>query len=319
MSAKGFVHKTIEVVPYDVAWPTIFEQESAFIKRVLGCHCIAIHHIGSTSVPGLSAKRDIDIVCVVDQLCVSLALKESGYVFKGEFNIPLRCFFSKNTPQSKVNLHVVEPDHGFIDLNICFRDYLRNHEDARLTYQNLKQNLLKDPASHQKINSRFTGYNHGKNAFIKKSLLQSGFGGLCVNFCEHPQEWETYHRIREEQIFNPIGVVYDRNHPTLTRDGHYHFVLYRGTVIVTVAHVEFLNHGEAALRSLATDGDYQRKGYGSYMVQFLEKWVVSQDRCVIRLHSAVDAEAFYKKLGYIDMPFHDVALIPEVVDLGKRL
>src|SRR3972149_4393855 len=103
--------KIIEVVPYIPDWPRMFEKEAALLKQVLGRHSLEVHHIGSTSVPGLSAKRDIDILCVVDQLSSSLELRNFGYTFKGELIIPLRYYFSKNTPQSKVNLHVVENDH----------------------------------------------------------------------------------------------------------------------------------------------------------------------------------------------------------------
>lgn len=57
--------KTIEVVPYNLQWPEMFASEAELIKQALGNNCITIHHIGSTSVPGLSAKPIIDILPVV--------------------------------------------------------------------------------------------------------------------------------------------------------------------------------------------------------------------------------------------------------------
>lgn len=42
--------KHIEVVPYNLHWPNMYENEAADIKRALGDNCIALHHIGSTSV-----------------------------------------------------------------------------------------------------------------------------------------------------------------------------------------------------------------------------------------------------------------------------
>ena len=86
------------------------------IKDVLAKMAIEIHHIGSTSVAGLSAKKDLDIMLVIDCLQNSLLLQKIGYTFKGELNIPLRYYFSKNTNESKVNLHVCEKTHGFISL-----------------------------------------------------------------------------------------------------------------------------------------------------------------------------------------------------------
>lgn len=50
------MNKTIKVVPYDPQWPELFEAEAEQIKQALGDNCVTIHHIGSTSVPGLSAK-----------------------------------------------------------------------------------------------------------------------------------------------------------------------------------------------------------------------------------------------------------------------
>ena len=46
--------KTIEVVPYNPAWPKMFAMEAEKIKQALGDSCTAIHHIGSTSVPELN-------------------------------------------------------------------------------------------------------------------------------------------------------------------------------------------------------------------------------------------------------------------------
>ena len=57
--------KIIEVVPYDPNWPHIYEKEAELIRQALGGNCLAIHHIDSTSVPGLAAKPKIDIITVV--------------------------------------------------------------------------------------------------------------------------------------------------------------------------------------------------------------------------------------------------------------
>ena len=58
----------ITVVDYDPIWVKIYEDESALIKDVLADNCIAIYHIGSTSVPGLAAKPVIDIMAAVRSL-----------------------------------------------------------------------------------------------------------------------------------------------------------------------------------------------------------------------------------------------------------
>lgn len=311
--------KHIEILPYNLAWPKLFEDESTRIKNTLGDACHQIHHIGSTAVPGLSAKDTIDILCVVNDLSRSLVLQELGYVFKGELNVPLRCYFSKNTPTLKVNLHVVEPDHGFIHLNICFRDYLRSTEKARIDYEALKHRLIQDPVNFERVNGGFPKYTLEKDTFIKSTLQAAGFDGATVNFCTHSREWEAYHRIRTEQLFDPLGITYDPNHPTLTADNHFHFVLYKGRIIVSVAQVEMLSHEVAALRSIATDTPHQRQGYASYLLRFVERWAQHRDIKTIKTHAEITAEPFYRKHGYSEMSFDDVSISSTVIDLGKRI
>jgi GrpB-like predicted nucleotidyltransferase (UPF0157 family) len=114
----------IEVVPYNHNWPSAFKTEAAKIKQALGDNCIEVHHIGSTSVPGLAAKPIIDIMLIVNNIFNGIENLESiGYQYKGEYNIPFRAYFTKD--KQSIKLHMVEPEHGFIALNLAFRDYLR--------------------------------------------------------------------------------------------------------------------------------------------------------------------------------------------------
>lgn len=313
--------KHIEVVSYNPKWPSMFEVEADIIKQAITDNIINIYHIGSTSVPGLKAKQDIDILCVVKNLSDSLLLCKAGYLFKGELNVPLRYYFSKNTSLSKVNLHVVEEIHGFIARNLCFRDYLREHKDVCLEYAELKEQLLKDPNSYQKHSLHFTNYNLGKHRFIKDVLEKAGFNDLCIGFCLHKDEWDRYHCIKEQQIFNSTNVAYDRNHPSITAENNYHFILYKGVNIVAVAQVELLlkDPEVMALRSLATDSRYKKQGFGSYIMKNIEKWGKYQGRKIIKMHARLNAEQFYRNLGYSDMLFNDPSIQKEYIDLGKEL
>src|SRR5580698_1970268 len=90
-----FMARTIEVVPYNPEWPQMFEAEAALIKKALGDNCIAIHHIGSTSIPGLSAKPIIDILPVVKDILKVDAkpIEALGYQAKGENGMAFRRYF----------------------------------------------------------------------------------------------------------------------------------------------------------------------------------------------------------------------------------
>lgn len=313
----GQIVKHIKISPYNPLWPDQFKCESALISGVLGQSCVDIHHIGSTSIPGLSAKENIDILCIVNNLENSLILQEIGYVFKGELNVPLRYYFSKNTPSLMVNLHVVPPEHGFIQLNLCFRNYLRNNAKAKNSYEKLKYSLVQNPVNFERKSGRFIGYTLGKDTFIKSILNKANFDGLMINFCTHINEWEAYHRIREKLLFSPLNIKYDRNHPTIYANNHFHFVMYKGTEIVSVAQVELVDEVAAILRSMATDTPYQRCGYGSKLLVFIEQWLKSKGVKIVKAHAELKAQNFYRKLGYIDVKFDDVSISNSTIKLGK--
>lgn len=314
--------KSIEIVAYNENWPGMFEKEASFLKQVMGDNCIAIHHIGSTSVPRLIAKPIIDIIMVVKKITeIAPALEKLEYKSKGELNIPFRQYSTKESDLVKFHLHVYEEENPEIQLNLLFRNYLRNSSAAREEYTTLKVDLLNQKLSHEKGNSRFSGYTLGKDAFIKKVLEQAGFSDFCIRFCTHHAEWEAYHRIRKEQIFDLTKIQYDPHHPTITDPDHFHFVLYKGTKIIGVAHLEFLAVNEAALRPFAIDAPYQNQGIGTKFLVLLEKWLKLRGKTVIRLHANKRAQTFYERSGYKVMTFHGYkpSLSSSTIDMGKEL
>jgi len=91
--------RTVTVSPYDPLWAIKYAEEAEKIKAILGDELITIHHIGSTSVPGLSAKPIIDILVEVRQIeaidSCNPAFIYLGYEPRGEFGIPSRRFLEK--------------------------------------------------------------------------------------------------------------------------------------------------------------------------------------------------------------------------------
>src|SRR4051812_15888560 len=53
--------RPVVVVPYDPEWATRFRTEAMRLRQALGAVALRIDHIGSTSVPGLTAKPIVDI------------------------------------------------------------------------------------------------------------------------------------------------------------------------------------------------------------------------------------------------------------------
>ena len=308
-------NRNIEVVPYNPDWPLAFEVEAARIKQALGDNCIEVHHIGSTSVPGLAAKPIIDMIPVVRDIYAvdKLAMEALGYEAKGEFGIPFRSYFTKGKDIRSHNIHIFEQGDSEIERHLKFRDWMHNNPVDKEAYATLKNGLA------EKFPNDIEAYCIGKDEFVANIDAKAGWDGFRFVMAATPREWEVYHRIRREQIFVPLNIIYNENHPTFTADNHYHFVLYKGVKIICGAHVEFLNESQAAIRSLSTDELHKKNGYGSYMMRMIEKWIKSQGRNIIKIHANPNAEDFYRNLGYAEMEFDDVSISKETIDLGKIL
>lgn len=168
--------KQISVTSYNSDWPLAFAKEAEQIHAALGSNCVAVHHVGSTAVPGLCAKDKIDIVAEVkDRAEAVCALEAAGYEYRGEWNVPFKAGMRGREGVS-VNLHVFEAGHPEVELNVLFRDYLRAHPDARDEYARLKEYLLADESSFEKpFGNAFSAYNLGKDAFIQEVLAKTGF------------------------------------------------------------------------------------------------------------------------------------------------
>ncbi|HDR5137463.1 TPA: GrpB family protein, partial [Bacillus anthracis] len=57
----GLPYGKVFLVPWTEEWEFEFMKEKQFIEKQIGEHILAIHHIGSTAIPHLSAKPIIDI------------------------------------------------------------------------------------------------------------------------------------------------------------------------------------------------------------------------------------------------------------------
>lgn len=312
----------IEVVPYDPAWPQLFEEEAAKIKQALGNNCSAVHHIGSTAVPGLCAKPKIDIIAVVKDMAHSIQdLEKIAYEYRGEFNIPLHLGFRKRPPLTNVNLHVFEEGNPEVELNLLFRDYLRAHPEALQEYAALKLKLVRQEDSHKIIQGPFKGYTLEKDAFIKKILNQAGFKGLCMRLCTHHDEWETARTFRNKTFFDKIPME-DPYTWTFDHKDHVHLVFYQGTNIIGYAHIQLWPDQRAALRIIVIDEQIKGQGLGGQFLTLCERWLKQKGFKVLQTQASPEAYPFYLKYGYTEMPFNDpdgYESDPQDTDMGKVL
>lgn len=315
------MRKEIVVIPYQSKWTEAFAKESKQLRSALESNCVAVHHVGSTSVPGLSAKPVIDIIAVIkDRDAVMGQLQAIGYQYKGEYNIPMRLFFNRNEDMP-VNLHVYEEGHAEIELNLLFRDYLQSHPEVKEEYAALKNALLKDESAYEKRKASFTGYNLGKDAFIRKVLKASGFARIRMVKCTHLAEWEAAKAFRQTFFFTPAGIQ-DPYTWTFDHPEHLHLILYQGVEIAGYLHVQLWPEHRAALRILVVDPSYRGNGLGLQFLSLLESWLKTLGVRSIHDEARPDSVPFYQKCGFVEMPFNDPTGEPPSpldIAMGKRL
>ena len=168
----------ITVVDYNPLWPKKYEEEALLIKDILADNCVAIYHIGSTSVEGLAAKPIIDIMAAVQNLekvdDAAEAFSKIGYEYLGEFGIAGRRYLRKGGDERTHQIHIFQTeDWNNIGRHLAFRDYMRTHKKERDEYAKIKKVLA------QKFPYDIDGYCDGKEEFVRKieKLALSQFDG----------------------------------------------------------------------------------------------------------------------------------------------
>lgn len=156
------------LIPYQPDWKDKFGIENVKIKEIFGDKAMAVEHIGSTSILGLSAKPIIDIAVLIEKRedgdSFIEPVEKLGYKYDKLNSSGERHFFRKGNP-TEFHLSIAYQDKGnFWERQILFRDYLRNHPDSRDEYQTLKENLLKNDPTGKDT------YLSGKSEFVSKVL-----------------------------------------------------------------------------------------------------------------------------------------------------
>ena len=145
-SVDGAPRQYLEIVvaDYDPEWPRWFERAAEGIRAALGERALELHHVGSTSVPGLAAKPLIDINLVVadttDEQAYVPKLEAAGYVLRVREPdwFEHRMLRGSEPP---VNLHVFPLGCPEVERMLLFRDWLRENEVDRELYARTKRVL----------------------------------------------------------------------------------------------------------------------------------------------------------------------------------
>jgi GrpB-like predicted nucleotidyltransferase (UPF0157 family) len=162
----------IILASYDPEWPLRFEEIGAGLRAalepVLGDRLTGVHHIGSTSVPGLAAKPIIDVQVSIRDFrpwsrtdlvtpdepveqpsrehigedgALIDALESTGLHWLGDWCTDYRKWLLRRRDGIAVNCHVRREGCTSQQHALLFRDYLRVSAEARQRYEDLKREL----------------------------------------------------------------------------------------------------------------------------------------------------------------------------------
>lgn len=159
----------VRIEPYDASWPTLFDRERVILLDTIAPWLAGpIEHIGSTAVPGLSAKPVIDIMAAVESLDASrpaiAALAKIGYVYFPYRADVMHWFCKPSAAVRTHHLHLVPLDSSLWRERITFRDYLRSNPAKAAEYAGLKQRL-----AHEHEFDR-EAYTDAKEPFVREVL-----------------------------------------------------------------------------------------------------------------------------------------------------
>ena len=161
-----------EIVAYSPQWAGIFESERTAILERCGPWVMEVHHVGSTSVPGLATKPILDIMPVVanpnDGESAVGPMTTLGYRYRGEHELPGRFYFDKIVGgRTVVHCHMYPQDHSDVRKLVAFRDRLRTHRKTTFEYERLKRELA------LKYRNNREAYTDAKGAFIKETTASA--------------------------------------------------------------------------------------------------------------------------------------------------
>ncbi|MDB5162188.1 MAG: hypothetical protein JWM52_696 [Candidatus Saccharibacteria bacterium] len=165
-------NRSYELVNYNPAWVSRFEKIAAKIAPIFGDNLVKIEHVGSTAVPGMTAKPTIDISVQVKDLSSVMSvydkMKSLDFRPLGDFiqqTDPEEYFVldGKSSHDRLVNVHVMQLGNPEIEDMITLRDFLRSNSHAREDYIKQKK-ILMDQYGENDYNT----YSKQKRSFLEE-------------------------------------------------------------------------------------------------------------------------------------------------------
>jgi GNAT superfamily N-acetyltransferase len=115
-----------------------------------------------------------------------------------------------------------------------------------------------------------------------------------------PSEWESFHRIRREVLFEARGRfgVYNAEHPDDRAPNNHPKLLVHMGEHVGVVRIDIAGP-VAGLRRVAIRADVQRRGHGRALLRLAERFARDAGCTQLVSRVAPDAVGFYQRFGFI--------------------
>jgi GrpB-like predicted nucleotidyltransferase (UPF0157 family) len=166
----------VDLSSYRSDWPERFAAAAGELRPVLGAGFV-VEHIGSTAVPGLSAKDCIDILVVAPSLAAfhgaTSLVEQVGFEYRpGAFpDHPPHRFFRRVVGGRRTHhLHLLVDGSDEVHAYLALRSLLRSDARARQDYEDVKQRLVSEGADDR------GAYIEGKapvvEALVERALLR---------------------------------------------------------------------------------------------------------------------------------------------------
>lgn len=183
----------ILIEKYNPQWKVQFEALRDYLYQHLKNEILAIEHVGSTSVPGLSAKPIIDLDIIIEKDSATLTmviekLKDLGYRHSGDRGITGREAFERLSDKIPItksgkswfehHLYVCEKGNVALRNHLALKRHLIANPGKVVEYSKLKMELA------MKFPDDIDAYVDGKTEFILDILKNEGMKSVEIDLIE---------------------------------------------------------------------------------------------------------------------------------------
>lgn len=133
----------------DPVWTEKYECEEERLRAAAGEGLLGVHHVGSTAIPDVPGKPALDVLVAfnsfdnMDATAERIEKRHEEFERFSETDTSILVINWADDQAVFYRMHTKE-DGDKIRNQILFRDYLRDHADARREYEEIKRQAVED-------------------------------------------------------------------------------------------------------------------------------------------------------------------------------